>query len=70
MVDDTVLAMVGQPGGWVSYSNSGGSVPVNPQASATFNYSGVQVGQISLSLLALGLLGLVTFYMWTRGVQK
>lgn len=32
--------------------------------------AGLQVGQISLSVLAAGILGLTLFYFWTKGVQK
>lgn len=37
------------------------------------NYSvsaGAQVGQISLGLVAAGILGLMLFYMWTKGIQR
>ena len=34
------------------------------------NSASLQVGQISLGVLAVGIIGLTMFYLWTKGVQK
>lgn len=77
MVDISLASMLGRPDlapgyGVYAVDTSGGPPSAGaPMFQANSNVSGsVSVGQLSLGMIAAGVVGLMIFYAWTRGVQK